>query len=425
MANQTAQRLRSRFFNEISEKINSDIDRFHRAPRLKRTRAGWDRFAATSRECLKDSMLFTYEGGSKRAPYLFLGGMHIERNRPFNTWKEHCLRGVLSYVTLNGGANGCLSPFSVGEHAIARLIERGKIDLITNRGEFEVARILPSLKSIPVWSAFWTRLLIVASSAAGIEFPLRPVVPTEYGLFMCEMSYDKNSSGRRVPILEVRTFLENESLSPLQCQIRDVLLNVVRGMEASPLSGFPIVSSARLDEVEYLERVMYFRMLSQADAVSKILFHHVENNSDRYEFRREFIQYVKHKSEGMSENWNIGLDFMGVRDFQSMLRRQDLTAVRDVTGGHTTTILLDIPGFIRETEADFPHAVHSDRLPSSSFRNRSARTPLVVHAEPFAAEVTEAVETESVAFHEQHGSHELSIQSQEDRRAQGRARPRI
>ena len=135
-----AKGLCSRFFDEAQTQISDVIANLPDSP-SKHTRASWLRSMKALEKTLKHFTIESYYGGSKRHPYFALCGLRLLRGREYNTWSEKCLGGLhvllrYDYDHFDGDAG-----FFIGEHAIARLIERGKLNILTEKGAMNVRTI--------------------------------------------------------------------------------------------------------------------------------------------------------------------------------------------------------------------------------------------------------------------------------------------
>lgn len=141
----------------MADHIDEDVLReLSEKQKFKLTRASWARFILGYKHSIRNCSIASYEGGGKRNPYFSFCGLHVDKKREFNSWRERCLGGSQVFFTFDQDVGDNHAYFNIGEHAIARLFERSKICHVNDMGEVDVFSILPAFYSIPLWSAFWS-----------------------------------------------------------------------------------------------------------------------------------------------------------------------------------------------------------------------------------------------------------------------------
>nr|WP_213394566.1 hypothetical protein [Yoonia sp.] len=129
-------------------------------------------------------------------------------------------------------------PFVISHHALSRLFMRCP-NLEGMTGSWNYERLLKLLQPLLSWSVVWDACVKGAQhenfrriEESKIPYRFNPVIPSPYGLFLCETSY----TDQRV---NVRTFVGNSQLRDEQRELQKVLLDVQRGFEESPISLHP------------------------------------------------------------------------------------------------------------------------------------------------------------------------------------------
>ncbi len=216
-----ARGLTTTFFNKMVDHIGGDVlFDLREKQKFQSTRASWARFILGVNHSIRNCSIASYEGGSKRKPYFSFCGLEVNKKREFNSWQERCLSGSSVFFTFDQETDSADALFNIGEHAIARVFERAKINITNELGEIDVFRILPAFHSIPLWTAFWSIVWGLARHHYKTQLPFRPIIPTQFGVFLGEVRPYATESSR----VEIRTFVENESLSFVQNKTREVLL---------------------------------------------------------------------------------------------------------------------------------------------------------------------------------------------------------
>lgn len=208
-----ARGLCSRFFNEANDHLENKLSRQKATRKFRQTRASWARFVSDIDIALNRLMLTSYEGGSTRQPYFAFCGLFIDKHREVNHWHERAIQGQQSFFDFNGNVESIPAPFSIGEHAVARMFERGHFNIRQNN-EFDVLGILDGFEQVPLWAAFWSRLGVFLRGH-GLEVDqIEPIIPSHAGLFLGRLSLSSDVS--HFPVVEIRTFIDNELLSNAQ-----------------------------------------------------------------------------------------------------------------------------------------------------------------------------------------------------------------
>jgi hypothetical protein len=206
-----AKGLKNRFFLEISDEI---IRRLNQAAmpgmRGKRSPSGWLKYEEKFRKIFGRCAFVFYSGGSKRKPYFGFISLWINKDREFNQWNEKCLTGMMAVINSDPPIFEDMNAlFNIGEHAIARIYERGLVKVDANLN-VDIYSILPEFKFVPIWSSFWVSMFsLFKLSYSNLQElnQIFPIIPTENGLFFGQISSDLMGQ------LEIRTFVDDKSLS--------------------------------------------------------------------------------------------------------------------------------------------------------------------------------------------------------------------
>jgi|GEM_PF-3222094 len=233
-----AKGLASRFLTECDESVNQFMDRLARTNRQTSTKKGWLSKSTQVEKELRSAAFSTHWVGSNSKPALGFIGIGPEKQK-FNTWEEKCLTGwclIDQYETNTFGPDPI--PFVISHHALARIFQRATV-LRDSVEDWKFSRVLKLLSPLPFWAAFWSSCVFgergkraAKSQQNGWKFRFRPVIPSEYGLFLCECSSDD-------PRIELRTFVNNAQLRDEQVRLKKILDAVARDFEDFPIALHP------------------------------------------------------------------------------------------------------------------------------------------------------------------------------------------
>ena len=296
------------------DKVLLGVTRQHK---FRGTRASWGKFVNESKSGLSKVALTMYEGGGKRRPYFAFCGLHIEENRPVGQWHERAIQGKQVFIDFDRNVEFLSAPFSIGEHTISRMIERGNFNVRHSNG-FDVLRIIDGLDYVPVWSAFWSRLGVYLK-AKGLDIDrVELVVPSIAGLFLCKLSLSAEISA--FPVVEVRTFVDNGLLSNEQSWLQREMFAVSRSLKQSPLAFFPLVNVFQIDDSHFLERVLHFKLTGLINSISSLLTVLIEPIADRQIYRDAIAEINQELSKGLNAEVISAIESMGIRAAQVELR---------------------------------------------------------------------------------------------------------
>ena len=228
-----------RFFREVGEdyqKISKNINYF----------------VLRGRKCKKNKTMLTIfrnskidivntELGSNTNPYACTAVFAESREWPIDGRTESVLtaRLYIDQYKRYGCSNAYLANFSVSEHAIARLFLRLRNKIEDAQG-YQIHQIRGDLAFIPGWAEFWGDLWF--DLPAKLQNKISPIIPSTNGLFLCQMDSDG--------FVNVRTFIENSMLSPLQKKLRQKLLDIVPTECCEALAFNPLSKQLGLENLD-------------------------------------------------------------------------------------------------------------------------------------------------------------------------------
>lgn len=205
------------------------------------SRNGFDKVASIHQDTFKQFTLSQHVGGSKRHPYIGEIVLSTKNDRKYKEWDEGSVFGMTTILPLSPQdetKDSNPSLFIIGEHAISRIFQRSHI--FDDADKIEPYLIIPELSLIPFWSCFWSQLLQEMSQFSfEHKSKITPVIPSPHGLFFCKVT-----NYNTAPIIEVRTFVHESSLTDTQKQVRLMLLNTSKNIENSIMCLYPYHLSA-------------------------------------------------------------------------------------------------------------------------------------------------------------------------------------
>lgn len=312
-----ARGLCSRFFNEVSDHFENKLSRQKATRKFRQTRASWARFVSDIDISLNRLKLTSYEGGSSRQPYFAFCVLFADKHREVNHWHERAIQGLQFFFDYSCNIESIPAPFSIGEHAIARMFERGRFN-VRQDNDFDVLRILDGFEFVPLWAAFWSRLG-VNLRGHGLEVDqIEPIIPSRAGLFLGRLRLSSEIS--RFPVVEIRTFIDNELLSNVQSLVQREMLASSKMLARSPLAFFPLVSKYQIDDLTFLERVLHFKLRSSLNLISSLVSDSIENEKQRDSYRNAIAETNQHFASGINEDIISAIEQMGLRAAQVKVR---------------------------------------------------------------------------------------------------------
>lgn len=312
-----ARGLCSRFFNEASDRLENRLHRGKILRKFKQTRASWARFVSDVDTALDKLMLTSYEGGSTRQPYFAFCGLIVDKHREVNHWHERAIQGQQFFFDFGCNLESIPAPFSIGEHAIARMFERGHFKVRQNN-DFDVMAILDGFEHMPLWAAFWSRLGVWLRGHGLDVDQIETVIPSHAGLFLGRLSLSSDVS--RFPVVEIRTFVDNELLSNVQALVQCDMLASSKMLVRSPLAFFPLVTTYQIDDLTFLERVLHYKLRSSLSFISSLVSDSIEDEKQRESYRNAIAETNEHFASGINEDTISAIEQMGVRAAQVHVR---------------------------------------------------------------------------------------------------------
>lgn len=316
-----ARGLCSRFFVEANDNLENLLRGNRRVRALKKTRAGWARFVKDIRLALSEVALIAYEGGSARRPYFAFCGLHIDNSRDMGHWSERAIQGKQVFFDLERNAEYFDAPFSIGEHAITRMIERGDFNIQQKTG-FNVLGILDGFDHVSLWAAFWSRLGIYLKAKGLAVDLIEPIIPSRSGLFLCRLSVDAKIIA--APVVEIRTFVDNSLLSNEQSWVQRKMLAASKGLIASPLALFPLMDVFELDDSFFLERVVHFKLRGVATYIASLVTGLIETEAERSIMKDAIVAINQELSEYVTVETILLIEEIGIRRAQVEVRSASL-----------------------------------------------------------------------------------------------------
>lgn len=211
-----ARGLKNLFFARFVDEIEHD-DRAFAALRKKYrsfpSRKKWRLFVDDFQASINKTVVATYVGASSRSPLLAVSRLStVDRiDKKVQNFSERGLK-ISSHIRVNGQQCEAASFLVVAEHAIERLLQRQYSGRELNSEGFGLINLIPQLRYLPVWIAYWCMLNVrwlIWSGARNEDYLATAdvLLPTPNGLFL----------GRVIAsLIEIRTFIHQEQFSANQ-----------------------------------------------------------------------------------------------------------------------------------------------------------------------------------------------------------------
>jgi hypothetical protein len=315
-----AKGLMHRFFDEAQDMVNKGVDALtSHAETYKSSKSGWIKYISKIKPTLNKLAISQYEGGSKGSPYIAFVGLSLNQERKFNSWNERCLTGeTIIHVHKPMYVDTSTTAFNVGEHAVSRLYERGKVKLI-DEFTVDIHSIFPEFQMLPLWSAFWVTNLAVMTNAFSDNFLphfYHPVVPALSGIFLGELTHT------RYPKLEIRTFVDDKNLSEDQLKLKKVMLEIGKVYQSSPLAMFPI--SGKVESDYYVNFSILSELSEHVELITRSVFGRNQNvqfeSRAKENFKRYFSSIDVDRGKSISKIYRE----IGVREAQLIIKKEIL-----------------------------------------------------------------------------------------------------
>jgi hypothetical protein len=294
----TACALAQRFLNEVRDRLNDTMkssdfrDMFTHGNRHN-SRKRWKIQSRKFKKIVSKQPSHFYECGSKSHPAFVASVWGVEKidGRGFDEPVLVCRNFTSQYG--NPGAQrevADLAPLIVTKHALTRIFERIPMarELTGTGWSFEwVASVIAPVLT---WSGFWVERsysrLQKLKDVMNLESKIRPIIPSKYGLFLCE--FDANCDQPLV----VKTFVDTGRLREKQVLVRDIMINAAADLDVLrlPLSPFLIfgvnyafsswVLTARLGRYQdKFEDLLFACSEPLAELFKELDFFHLEHDN--------------------------------------------------------------------------------------------------------------------------------------------------
>jgi hypothetical protein len=308
-----AKGLKTRFFNEACREIDLAFHSFKKVP-LKNNIHGWNKYVSRFKKAFRRTYLVLYEGGSRKKPYLASCSFYINPENKYNSWKEQCLSATSFFMDTNHAFNEHPCMFNIGEHAISRLFQRAEFT-VDEDGLPVTFSILPELKLIPLWAAYWT-FLCFRMREDFLE--IYPVIPAKSGLFFAEINVDTHN-------LEIRTFVSDSQLNERQLLTKKLMVEASDGLENSPLPFSPALEYHGYDDSYMQQRIMSFRLAKDLELIVGGVCSRSNDNNLRLKSKDFLKKYLLNECSGITEGMSNGYKGSNIRLIHNKIHEFDIT----------------------------------------------------------------------------------------------------
>lgn len=318
--------LKNRFFVEMNDEINRNLavlanDGF----KYKKNTIGWKKYSNHLKNILNRSALVFYDGGSNSKPYIGCVCLGVDPKREFNKWNEKCLTGTIVVANFQPESFEFRQAlFNIGEHAVARIYERGK-PTINNNLDVQIHSILNELNFVGLWGSYWSGIFINFKKYLGKDLMSKnlfhPPIPSINGLFLGELSFESYSG------VEIRTFINDSQLTFEQSELKKLLLEAGSGLENSPLALYPLVDHLKIDKT-FIETAMISHfLLKNYDPLAHAVFAGIDDDKLRENVQNKFRNFLKEMANFTNENLINNYKEIGVKRFHVAVNTAYLQAI--------------------------------------------------------------------------------------------------
>ena len=206
-------------------------------------------------------------------------------------WTENSLGGIIDVINLvesqdepDQQVGGAM--FFIGEHAVSRVYQRS-INLEENK-TLNPLVVISEFSLVPLWSIFWIFTLWALEGLSEDKLDtICPLIPAPNGMFLCKLSNIGKSA--RLRTIEVRTFVQTDSLTDEQKEIREVMLHASEHIQNSTLCLYPQLHLLKADmdliqvEISVVHDLMLYKIKSITDKLSREIIH---GDLNAYELNR-------------------------------------------------------------------------------------------------------------------------------------------
>jgi hypothetical protein len=209
-----AKGLRNQLFREIDDDIAAFIRKWRayvQKSQPQKSRSNWIKFSNDIESVYGQYMLANHSGGTDRKPFLCLSTFE-NTERTLNTWSERCFSSKVLYFNFDPiGVYSEQSGFNISEHAIQRIFQRSYSDQDPMGEYFKKINFTNELRLAPLWSFFWSLLLIGLNNSKKVTGKgINIVIPTVSGLLLGEIFTSDFHK------CEIRTFISKQQFSAEQ-----------------------------------------------------------------------------------------------------------------------------------------------------------------------------------------------------------------
>ena len=254
------------------------------------SRNAFPKFIEMHRKCFKNLSIAYVVGGSKRKPFIGMVVVDFGSKR-YLDWTENSLGGIIDVINLvesqdepDQQVGGAM--FFIGEHAVSRVYQRS-INLEENK-TLNPLVVISEFSLVPLWSIFWIFTLWALEGLSEDKLEtICPLIPAPNGMFLCKLSNIGKSA--RLRTIEVRTFVQTDSLTDEQKEIREVMLHASEHIQNSTLCLYPKLHLLKADmdliqvEISVVHDLMLYKIKSITDKLSREIIH---GDFNAYELNR-------------------------------------------------------------------------------------------------------------------------------------------
>ncbi|MDG1144816.1 MAG: hypothetical protein P8N92_09105, partial [Burkholderiales bacterium] len=241
-----AKALAKRFFDEVETRFYKTINCrdfrdmfFHK--NIHKSRKRWKIQSKRLEKIIGQQPSHFYKCGSNSKPAFVASIWDVEEinGRGFDEPVLVCKRISSQYTNMRAHREiSSCAPMVITKHTLARIFQRipEARKMVTDWSFEWVASVIAPVLT---WSGFWVERsysrLLKLKDIMTFESKIKPIIPSEYGLFICEID-----AGCDQPLV-VKTFVNTDQLREKQIVVRDIMIEAVRDLDALRLPLSPLV----------------------------------------------------------------------------------------------------------------------------------------------------------------------------------------
>jgi hypothetical protein len=276
-----AKGLANRFFDETERNVDRILDAVSSKNMLFETKKGWLKKERQFIKAIEPIIFKQHWCGTASKPASAIIGIESSKF-VFKDWTERCITGHALYSQYKGviSTEPQPVPFLISHHTLSRLFQRcDELSGLATKWNYKA--ILQIISPLVAWSGFWSSLAIgedlsvfrrIRSENSSFEF--RPVIPSPYGLFLCECS-DQYTG------VALRTFVSNKMLRPDQLAVRDILLKCFAGFESCGLEFHPTAAFEKIEQTEVFAFLLKERIARFKNQIKSLIYEGVNPDKIR------------------------------------------------------------------------------------------------------------------------------------------------